>query len=65
MEIHKKKGFAEMLAKSKGRPCKANWEVITYAGTLHMVSCRTCGTVIQTDCIPRCLLNEKKDAKQV
>lgn len=40
---------------SKGKPCNANWKVETHGGVLHMVSCRTCGTILQSDCTPKCL----------
>lgn len=45
---------------SKGRPCKALWRLETHNNTIVLVTCLTCGTVLQENCIPRCLLNQKK-----
>ncbi len=41
---------------SKGIKCNASWQVRTIGGNLHAISCRECGTVLQSDCTPKCLL---------
>ncbi len=49
--------FSQRHEISKGTKCNASWQVRTIGGNLHAISCRNCGTVLQSDCTPKCLLH--------
>jgi len=49
--------FSQRHEISKGTKCNASWQVRTIGGSAaYAVSCRECGTVLQSDCTPKCLL---------
>ncbi len=48
--------FSERHFLTRGEPCKASWQVRGVGGA-NVVSCRTCGTQVQSDCVPKCLMN--------
>lgn len=49
--------FSQRHEISKGTKCNASWQVRTIGGDAgYAISCRECGTVLQSDCTPKCLL---------
>lgn len=49
--------FSQRHEISKGTKCNASWQVRTIGGSAaYAISCRECGTVLQSDCTPKCLL---------
>ena len=51
--------FSQRISISRGKECEANWKVQTIGGNAaYAISCRNCGTILQSDCTPKCLLHE-------
>jgi hypothetical protein len=44
---------------SQGEKCNASWQVSSVDGSLYKVECRSCGTILQSGCVPKCLENKK------
>lgn len=52
----------EIHKASIGNPCDANWQVEDIRGVACYISCRNCGTVLQSGCTPKCLKAEEPKA---
>lgn len=51
--------FSQRHVISKGIKCSASWQVQQVGGDAgYFISCRECGTMLQSDCTPKCLLHE-------
>lgn len=51
--------FSQRHVISKGIKCNASWQVQQVGGDAgYFISCRECGTMLQSDCTPKCLLHE-------
>jgi hypothetical protein len=50
---------------SIGNPCDANWQVEDIKGVACYISCRACGTVLQSGCTPKCLKSETISTESV
>jgi hypothetical protein len=50
--------FSRKHLHSVGKECEASWEIRKVGGDAgYHISCRTCGTWLQSGCVPECLQN--------
>lgn len=57
----KKYWFSTRLHLSQGKRCDASWQVQSIGGAGYAISCRVCGTQLQSNFTPRCLRDVKDE----